>query len=154
MRSCGPIRANLYAGSGCVAAANDHLVTMAMIETRSALEHLDEILSVDRLDGIYVGPSDLSTSLGYPPHLDSEEPEVVAAIDLIISRAREKKVFAEIHTESPAYAQKMIRKGFRFVTVGTDLRLLTGKVGEVLEPFGKSRPAMVERVSPAAGGPY
>lgn len=79
MRSCGPIRANLYAGSGYVAAANDHLVTMAMIETRSALEHLDEILSVDRLDGIYVGPSDLSISLGYPPHLDSEEPEVVAA---------------------------------------------------------------------------
>ena len=93
-----------------MAAANDHLVTMAMIETRSALEHLDEILSVDRLDGIYVGPSDPSILLGYPPRLDGKEPEVVAALDPIVSRAREKKVFAGIHTESPAYAQKMIRK--------------------------------------------
>jgi 4-hydroxy-2-oxoheptanedioate aldolase len=154
IRSCGPIRANLYAGSGYVAAANDHIVTMAMIETRPALERLDEILSVDHLDGIYVGPADLSISLGYPPRLDSEEPEVVAAIDLIVARAREKKVFAGIHTESPAYAQKMVEKGFRFVTIASDLRLLTSKVAEVLVPFGKTRPGTVERVSPVGRGPY
>lgn len=154
IRSCGPIRANLYAGSGYLEGANEHILTMAMIETRSALEHLDEILSVDHLDGIYVGPSDLSISLGYPPRLDTEEPEVVAAIDLILTRAREKKIFAGIHTESPAYAQKMIGKGFRFVTVASDLRLLTSKVAEVLKPFGKIRPGTVERVSPVERGPY
>lgn len=154
IRSCGPIRANLYAGPGYVAAANDHIVTMAMIETRSALDHLDEILSVDHLDGIYVGPADLSISLGYPPRLDSEEREVVAAIDLIVARAREKKIFAGIHTEAPAYAQKMLDKGFRFVTVASDLRLLTSKIAEVLKPFGKTRPGTVERVSPVGRGPY
>ena len=106
------------------------------------------------MDAIYVGPSDLSISLGYPPRLDSDEPEVVASIDLIVSRAREKRIFAGIHTESPVYAQKMISKGFRFVTVASDLRLLTSKVTEVLEPFGKSRPATVERVSPVGRGPY
>jgi 4-hydroxy-2-oxoheptanedioate aldolase len=154
MRSCGPIRANIYAGPGYVAQANDCIVTMAMIETRPALEHLDEILSVDQLDAIYVGPADLSISLGYPPRLDNDEPEVVQAIDFIVARARQKKVFAGIHTDSPAYAQKMIQKGFRFVTVGMDLRLLTSKAAEVLQPFGKARPATVERVTPAGRGPY
>ncbi|MBV9491352.1 MAG: 2,4-dihydroxyhept-2-ene-1,7-dioic acid aldolase [Verrucomicrobia bacterium] len=154
IRSCGPIRANVYAGPGYVAGANDQIVTMAMIETRPALERLDEILSVDQLDAIYVGPSDLSISLGYPPRLDSDEPEVVAAVDFILSRAQERKIFAGIHTESPAYAQKMIQKGFRFVTIGSDLRLLTSKVGEVLRLFGKARPGTVERLTPTGQGPY
>lgn len=152
VRSCGPIRANVYAGSGYVAGANDQIVTMAMIETRPALEQLETILSVDQLNAIYVGPADLSISLGYPPRLDTDQPEVVEAINFIVAKAREKKIFAGIHTESPAYALKMIEKGFRFVTVGTDLRLLTSKAAEVLRPFGKA--GMVEQATPGAPGPY
>jgi 4-hydroxy-2-oxoheptanedioate aldolase len=154
IRSFGPIRANVYAGPGYRAGANDHIVTMAMIETRSALNDLEEILSIDHLDAIYVGPADLSIALGYPPQLDSEEPEVVEAIDLIVAKAREKKIFAGIHTDAPAYAQKMITKGFRFVTVGTDLRLLTSKAAEVLRPFGKAGSEPVEKAEPAGPGPY
>ncbi|HEY0791156.1 MAG TPA: aldolase/citrate lyase family protein [Chthoniobacterales bacterium] len=154
IRSFGPIRANVYAGPGYREGANDHVVTMAMIETRSALDHLEEILSIDHLDGIYVGPADLSIALGYPPQLDSEVPEVVEAIDLIVAKAREKKIFAGIHTDAPAYARKMVEKGFRFVTVGTDLRLLTSKAAEVLQLFGRPGPDLVAKAASAGPGPY
>ena len=54
-------------------------LAFAMIETREALENLDGILSVEGLDGIYIGPSDLSFALGHPPQFDTEEPELVDA---------------------------------------------------------------------------
>jgi 4-hydroxy-2-oxoheptanedioate aldolase len=133
VRSCGPIRANLYAGPDYVAEANRTVLSIAMIETRSALEQLDAILSIDGLDAIYVGPSDLALSLGYPPRLDPTEPVVVEAIENILARTIEKKIPAGIHTESPAYAQKMLEHGFRFVTVASDARLLVSKAKEVLQ---------------------
>src|ERR1700722_491824 len=63
-RSCGPIRASIYAGPDYVANANRTIITMAMIETRAGLDNLDSILSVEGLDAIYVGPADLSIALG------------------------------------------------------------------------------------------
>ena len=76
IRSCGPIRANIYAGSDYVANANRTIITMAMIETRSGLDNLDEILSVEGLDAIYVGPADLALALGCEPQLDPTEEDV------------------------------------------------------------------------------
>jgi 4-hydroxy-2-oxoheptanedioate aldolase len=137
IRSCGPIRANIYAGPDYIANANRTIVTTAMIETRSGLDNLEEILSVEGLDAIYVGPSDLSLALGCEPRLDPIEPVVVEAIEHIVTRARAKKIVPGFHTESPAYAQKMIQQGFRFVTVGSDVRLLVAKASEVLGAMGR-----------------
>ena len=106
IRSCGPIRANIYAGPDYIAQANQTIITMAMIETRSGLDNLDDILSVEGLDAIYVGPSDLSLALGREPRLDPIEAVVVEAIQHIAARAREKKVVPGIHTASPAYARR------------------------------------------------
>ena len=64
-RSSGPIRASLYGGADYHAKANDIVVAFGMIETQEALDNLDAILSTPGLDAIYVGPSDLSISLGY-----------------------------------------------------------------------------------------
>jgi 4-hydroxy-2-oxoheptanedioate aldolase len=110
---------------------------MAMIETRSGLDNLEEILSVEGLDAIYVGPADLSLALGCEPRLDPIEPVVVKAIEHIVTRARAKKIVPGFHTESAAYAQKMIHQGFRFVTVGSDVRLLVAKASEVLGAMGR-----------------
>ena len=63
-RSFGPVRATIYAGADYPQHANATIVTFAMIETATALDHLDDILSVEGLDAIYIGPSDLSLSLG------------------------------------------------------------------------------------------
>jgi 4-hydroxy-2-oxoheptanedioate aldolase len=152
IRSCGPIRANLYAGADYVANANRTIITMAMIETRAGLDNLEEILSVEGLDGIYVGPADLSIALGYEPQLDPTEGEVVKAIEHIVDRARKKKIVPGIHTGSTANAQKMIRQGFQFVTVSSDVRLMVAKVSEVLETMGRGPSAAKEATT--RGGPY
>ncbi|MBV9105458.1 MAG: 2,4-dihydroxyhept-2-ene-1,7-dioic acid aldolase [Verrucomicrobia bacterium] len=139
-RSCGPIRASLYAGPDYVDKANRTIITMAMIETRAGLGNLEEILSIEGLDAIYVGPSDLALALGCEPQLDPTEQEVVGAIEYILARAQKKKIVAGIHTGSTANAQKMIRLGFQFVTVSSDVRLLVTKASEVLEAMGRPRP--------------
>lgn len=134
-RSYGPIRGLLYGGADYPERANDTLVRFAMIETRQALDNLDEILSVEGLDAIYIGPADLSNALGCKPTFDSDEKIVVEAIDLILSRARAHKVIAGIHNGTPAYAQKMIDKGFQFVTIGSDARLMAAGSREVMSHF-------------------
>ena len=64
-RSYGPTRAVLYGGPDYVAGADDTVLAMGMVESASALDHLDAILAVDGLDAVYVGPSDLAVSNGW-----------------------------------------------------------------------------------------
>lgn len=125
-RSYGPFRASLYGGADYPEHANESVVTMAMIETGEALENLDEMLSVPGLDAVLIGPADLGQSLGLGPDMDREEPEVLAAIDRVLEATKEHGVVPAIFTGSASYAREMIEKGFRFVSVGTDVRLMTG----------------------------
>ena len=123
-RSYGPYRATLYGGQDYTEHANETVVTMAMIETQQALDNLDEILGVQGLDAVFVGPSDLGQSLGYGPGTDRGEPEVVEAIERILAAARDHGLAAGIFTGSPEYASRMAQKGFRFVTISSDVRLM------------------------------
>ena len=123
-RSYGPYRAALYAGQDYTDHADDTVVTIAMIETREALENLDEILDVEGLDAVFVGPSDLGQSLGYGPGMDREEPEVIEAIDRVLAAARERGLAAGIFTGTPEYASRMVEKGFQFVNISSDARLM------------------------------
>jgi 4-hydroxy-2-oxoheptanedioate aldolase len=124
-RSSGPTRAMIYGGPDYAAKSNDTIVTLAMIETREALGALDAILSTPELDGIYIGPSDLSVSLGLPHGLDRTEDAALSAIGSVLAACKKHKVKAGIHTGAPAYAKRMIAQGFDFVTVMSDARLLT-----------------------------
>ena len=63
-RSFGPIRGLLYGGSDYAKHADDEILKLAMIETKEALDKLDEILDTPNLDGIYIGPADLSLAVG------------------------------------------------------------------------------------------
>jgi len=130
-RSFGPIRGLLYGGPDYALHANDTVIAFAMIETRQALENLDEILSVKGVNAIYIGPSDLSLALGCTPKLDQDEKPVVAAIDHILARAKAHGVVAGIHNATTDYALKMIAKGFQFVTVGSDSRLMAAAAQQV-----------------------
>ncbi len=123
-RSFGPVRASLYGGPDYPEHANDTVVVFAMIETAQALDNLDAILSVEGLDAVYVGPSDLSLSLGCKPSFDDVEPPVQQAIEHIVQRARAHGVQAGIHNGRPDVAQARIALGYRFVTLGSDARLL------------------------------
>lgn len=131
-RSFGPIRALLYAGADYARHANDTVLAFAMIETRQALDNLDDILSVEALDAIYIGPADLSLALGCTPKFDQDEPPVVEAIAHILARAKAHGVAAGIHNGTPEYALKMIEQGFDLVTVASDARLMAAGAQQVL----------------------
>ena len=80
LRSFGPTRANFSAGADYARKCADELIALAMIETREALDNLAEIVKTDGLDGVYIGPADLSLALGFQPGFDREEPEILSAI--------------------------------------------------------------------------
>ena len=103
-----------------------------MIETAQALDNLDAILSVEGLDAVYIGPSDLSISLGCKPAFDELEPKAAQAIEHILARAKAHGVVAGIHNGTPEAALGRIAKGFQFVTVGSDARLLAAGSQQIL----------------------
>jgi 4-hydroxy-2-oxoheptanedioate aldolase len=124
-RSNGPIRAAMYgATSPYQKTANDQILCLPMIETRSAVEQLDAILDVPGIDGVYVGPSDLSWALGYEPALDREEPEILALYQRIIDGTARRGLFAALHCATAAYAARAIGMGFRLVTIMNDSGLM------------------------------
>ncbi|WP_374677373.1 HpcH/HpaI aldolase/citrate lyase family protein [Piscinibacter sp.] len=131
-RSFGPVRALLYGGADYPAKANETIVRFAMIETAQALDNLDAILSVEGLDAIYIGPSDLSLALGCKPTFDDVEPKVAQAIDHIVARAKAHGVVAGIHNGRSDVAKARIARGFRFVTVSSDARLIAAGSQQVL----------------------
>jgi 4-hydroxy-2-oxoheptanedioate aldolase len=114
---------------------------MAMIETAQALNNLDDILSTPGLDAVYVGPADLSQSLGFPGRADPVEPRVVEAIEHIATKAREHGVVPGIYTGTPAYAQQMIATGFQFVTVGSDASFMAAGAQQVLQAMREAQGA-------------
>ena len=124
--SFGPARAVVVHGPDYPKLANENIVTLAMIETEQALENVDAIARTPGLTALYIGPSDLSLSMGYEPRPDHDEPTVVAAIKRILEAAKEGGIKAGIHCQAPAYAKEMIALGFDLVTLGTDIRLFTG----------------------------
>jgi 4-hydroxy-2-oxoheptanedioate aldolase len=93
------------------------MLKIAMIETKESLEKLDEIMSTPGVDGIYIGPADLSLALGEEPGFDRpESTKAYSEILRILEHAKKNNIFAGIHNGTPEYAQKMIDKGFNFVT--------------------------------------
>jgi 4-hydroxy-2-oxoheptanedioate aldolase len=137
-RSWGPVRASLYAGADYGDHANAGLVVMPMIETAEALKNLDAILSVPGVDAVYVGPSDLSLSLGCKPRLDQTDPPVVEAQQRIVEACKRHGVIAGIHNATAAYALKMIAAGYQFVTLASDGRFLAAKAAEEVAAVRKT----------------
>ncbi len=122
-RSYGPNRAKLYGGADYADTAHQTVVTFAMIETAEAVENVDAILSVEGLDALYVGPADLSRSMGKTA-VDYDAEPLTGAVDKIIASAQKHGIVLGGHTGSPEIALGLIERGFQFVTVGSDARLL------------------------------
>ena len=133
-RSFGPIRGLIYGGSDYADHANDEILKLAMIETKESLEKLDEIMSVVGLDGIYIGPADLSLAIGEKPGFDrAEDTKAYSEILRILEHTKKHNIFAGIHNGTTEYAQKMIDKGFNFVTIGSDGRAMSAGAKVIVE---------------------
>jgi 4-hydroxy-2-oxoheptanedioate aldolase len=137
-RSWGPVRASIYAGADYGDHANEDIVVMPMIETAEAMKNLDDILSVPGVDGVYVGPSDLSLALGLKPRLDQTDAPVVEAQQKIAEACKRHGVVAGIHNSTAAYALKMIAQGYQFVTLASDSRHMAMKAAEEVAVVRKS----------------
>jgi 4-hydroxy-2-oxoheptanedioate aldolase len=128
-RSFGPNRAVLYGGADYWRHANEEILLFAMVETLDGLAELENIASVSGLDGIYVGPSDLSFSMGKVPSLDPQDEEVVRAIRHIAETARKKGKYAGVHTDGAKTALRRFDDGYQFCTILNDARLLANAAG-------------------------
>ena len=134
-RSVGPTRAMMVYGPSYIQDANRHVITLAMIETREAFDNVEAIARTPDLTGLYIGPSDLAQSLGYPIQLDPTGAEVMAAIERILGAAKAAGIKAGMHCMMPDYARAMAAKGFDFVTLGNDVRMLTAELAARLGAF-------------------
>lgn len=123
-RSFGPTRAALVHGADYAAHANGTVLVFAMIETREALERVEDIVTTPGLDGVYIGPADLSLALGFPPAFDHEDETRFGAVRRILETAKRHRRFAGIHCASADYARRMWELGFDFVSLLSDGRLL------------------------------
>jgi 4-hydroxy-2-oxoheptanedioate aldolase len=123
-RSFGPNRAVLYGGADYWQHANEEVLIFAMVETQAGVKNLEEILSVDGLNGIYVGPSDLSMSMGVAPSLDPQDPNVLAAVKSICAVTRKHGKIAGAHTDGAKTALRRFSEGYQLCTILSDARLM------------------------------
>jgi 2-keto-3-deoxy-L-rhamnonate aldolase RhmA len=113
--------------------ANEEICVHVQLETRLALANLEEIASVEGVDGLFIGPSDLAADLG---HLgDSAHPDVRRAIDDAISRIRRTGKAAGILAPLEADARAWLDLGATFVAVGSDLGLLARQSEALVKKF-------------------
>ena len=129
IRSFGPTRAAYYAGFDYFAHANDQILCIPQIETVEALDNLDDIVSVPGIDAAYIGPMDLTISMGMEPEMDGEAPEYVKARRRVVEGCRKHGVVAGVHS-TPITAPKRVEEGFRMILATTDVRSLVSAARE------------------------
>jgi 4-hydroxy-2-oxoheptanedioate aldolase len=118
-RSWGPYRARLdHPGADYFKIANDWTIACPQIETRGALDQLDEILALDGVDMVCFGPNDLSVAL--TGRLDIWAQEVKEAMTLVLSKCREMSVIPFVFANDAEYAKARLKEGWGMVAVGTD----------------------------------
>jgi 4-hydroxy-2-oxoheptanedioate aldolase len=135
-RSFGSAYAGLAFGQSMpeyLKAANEQTMAAVQIESKLALDNLDAIFSTPHLDMAFVGPIDLSISLGLDPLPENPHPVFAEAIESILAAADRYKVPLGIYCSSPQAARERIAQGFLFVNVTSDIGALLGGVRQALE---------------------
>ncbi len=127
-RSLGAHRAAALAGfpdqRPYLATANQDTLAFAMIETRAALDNVDAIVNTPGIDGLFIGPSDLSYSLTNGAVLDAHSAEVEKGLEIVLDRLRERRKNSGPLLHRRRARRRESKAGFRFLTVGSDLAFL------------------------------
>ncbi len=129
-RSFGPTRGELYGGKDYFQHANGTILVWAMIETPLGMKNLDEICAVDGLDGVFVGPSDLSLALGVSPLPRWTQPPLSDALARILAAARAAGKMTGCFCGSERMAIDMKKLGFDYLSIGMDAALLRAAAEE------------------------
>jgi len=136
-RSWGPHRATTFAGlsdqSVYLREANDHIVTLAMIETRTALQNFDAIIETPGIDGFFLGPSDLSIALSDGKTIDPLSKEVDRELDRMIAGAQRAKRIPGAYCHSAERATALAKRGVKFIAVSSDLAMLRAGAAAALK---------------------
>ena len=120
-RSWGPVRAALEVDGYSPQLGNDRTILAAMIETPDGVRNMDEIMQVEGVDAIYIGPSDLALGHGLTPTLRAPEgSEHERLILSILEGCQRNGVTPGIHTDGAETAQRWVQAGFRMITVVSD----------------------------------
>jgi 4-hydroxy-2-oxoheptanedioate aldolase len=122
-RSYGPGLVAPRTDGDYVAWARKNIAVIPMIETVQALESIDEILAVSGIDAVYVGPADLSLTLGLPAGNNDDDESFAAALTTIVDACERAGVVAGIHANGALTARR-VAAGFRMVTVAADAVVL------------------------------
>lgn len=127
-RSWGPNRAMMLGDFADPKAylrdANERTVTLAMIETATAMGNIDAIAATPGIDVLFVGPSDLSITLSDGAVLDPVSKEVEARLEEIVAAAKKAGKVAGLYCVNAARAAAMSKRGFNFLAIGSDLGFL------------------------------
>ncbi len=120
-----------------LATANDLNAIFAMVETRAALDNLDEICAVEGLDGVFVGPNDLCISLTNGTAADVNHPMVQEALPKIVAAAKNAGIFAGIYTGSSDDVKKYTAMGFSLMPALTDVAFIGQGVAAIEGELGE-----------------
>jgi 4-hydroxy-2-oxoheptanedioate aldolase len=127
-RSWGPHRAMTLGGVSDMATylreANDHVITLAMIETKTALQNFDAIIGTPGIDGFFLGPSDLSIALSGGKTVDPLSKEVEGHLDNLIAATQKAKKIPGAYCHSAERAAALAKRGVKFLAVSSDLSML------------------------------
>ncbi|HET7928663.1 MAG TPA: aldolase/citrate lyase family protein [Actinomycetota bacterium] len=132
-RSYGPVRSAFGTGRGQVDAANAAILAFAQIETAAGWANVEAICATPGLDGVYVGPADLSLALGFDGFADLGSHDLLEALDRVLAAASGQGLVPGIHAPSIERAVEMVRRGFRFVGAAGDAELLRAGAAESIE---------------------
>ena len=120
-RSMGPVGVSPRAGrEGYFSTANATVLCIPMIETKQAVDNVDEIAAVSGIDALYIGPADLSITYGLEPKPYQDDVEWNEAIEHVKAACERNGVIPAIHAEA-RLAEKRRSAGWRMITVGFDL---------------------------------
>jgi 4-hydroxy-2-oxoheptanedioate aldolase len=115
--------------------ANDDVICLVMVETRQALENVEAIATAPEIDGLYIGPSDLSLDMEIGLSGWADNPQHIAAVERIFSAAKANHKVACHHGMGPAESAKFVKMGSMLCQIGNDMRMLTTATSNALKAF-------------------
>jgi 2-keto-3-deoxy-L-rhamnonate aldolase RhmA len=118
LRGCGPRRAGLF-DPDYLKTADEEILVVVQIETKQAVKNIEDICNVEGVDATYIGPADLSASLGHLGNMSHSD--VQKAIDIVFDASKAAGIGTGIHQASGSTIPERMKKGYNLVTIGNDL---------------------------------